>query len=282
MMAISDSEGAQVDQELITKQQGTVGKAGPAQLAFTEGGFSAGTHRIRADETLFVEQDDKEDEKDDGSGDSEEDGTELTAEEPDPSGPHSGGLDAGLYTTTFDAEDCSYRLIRSGDVPFDYLYEPDPYDDEEYVGRRVGRDDQVISVTGEDHLHQGRMLVSILGVESDSFTSATGCGSWMPWTPLLEPLTLATDGDYWIGDLAQGEWQVPPGCLWEKVVAFRGARIEDVVDGDRGPGTVMIDEGTAGVRIRQCQGQSLVRIGDAAPYVPYVHPGPAEELTDER
>ncbi len=292
LVDITDGEQAQVTEERVTKKQATLGKAGPAQLAFTEGGFNSGTHRIAPDTWLTDDDSDNpNDNGDDNNGDSDtgdSDNTDDVADDdntdepPAPQGPHSDGLDPGLYTTTFDAQDCSYRLINSGDVPFDYLYEPDPYDPEDYNGRRVGRNDEITRTTGEDHLHAGRMLVSILGVESNTFTSSVGCGSWMPWSPLIEPLTTITDGDYWMGDLVQGEWSVPPGCLWEKVVAFRGGRLADIVAGDRGPGSVMIDEGTAGLRIRQCQGQSLIRIGDADPYVPYYHPGPAEELTDEQ
>ncbi len=281
LVDITDGEQAQAADDLVTKPQATMGKAGPAQLAFTEGGFAAGTHRIRPNDSLFQDESNEDTDTDTDTDENQNEETDAV-DLPEPSGPHSGGLDPGLYTTTFDAKDCSYRLVSSGDVPFDYLYEPDPYDPEDYNGRRVGRNDEITTTIGEDHLHGGRVLVSILGVESNTFTSSVGCGQWMPWTPVLEPLTTITDGDYWTSDLVRGEWSVPPGCLWEKVVAFRGGRLEDVVAGDRGPGSVMIDEGTTGLRIRQCQGQSLIRIGDADPYVPYTHPGPAEELTDER
>lgn len=281
LAAMTDDQAQSDSDSQYTKRAATVSRDEPAQLAFTEGGFTVGTHRIKPevlepiDDEDVEDDDDVEDQDDDvnGSGD---DQTNDDAEDRDEAVP---GLNAGLYTTTFEAENCSYRLINGeGDIPFDYLYEPDPYDAEEYNGSRVRRNDQQVRVIGEDHLHQGRMLVTINGIEPDTFTSSNGCGSWIPWSPLQTPLTKAGDGDYWVGDLVQGEWTVPPGCIWEKVAAFRGGRLDDVIHSDLGPGSVMIDEGTLGLRIRQCQGQSLVRIGDAPPYVPYVHPGVGQEV----
>jgi len=297
-LALGDASNA--PEQRFRKRVATVSDGKPAQLAFTEGGFSSGRHAIKPtpildedDQTLAARirstpgapQDPGEASGSESDGEvqesDEQQDPESEAEEAAEQGDDQGsGLESGLYTTTFDAEDCQYQLISEGEVPFDYIYKPDPYDSTDYQGNRV-RDDEITRVIGEDHLHRGRVLVSINGVEPDMFTSSAGCGEWMPWSVLREPLTKATDGDYWGGDLAQGEWSVPPGCIWEKVTAFRGGRLDDVVDSNLGPGSVMIDEGNFGLRVRQCQGQSMIRIGEAPPYVPYEYPGPGEEVSGE-
>lgn len=147
-------------------------------------------------------------------------------------------IQPGLYTSGFDAEECSYELRRS-----------------------VGSGDE--RSIGRDRLLQGRLLVSINAIEPDLFASAPQCRSWTPWSPLVEPLVQAPVGDYWIGDLAKGTWGVPERCLWEKVVAFRGARLADVTESGRGPKALIVDEETLGVRIRDCD-RALVLI-DAEP-----------------
>ncbi|MEL6983139.1 MAG: hypothetical protein AAFO29_12010, partial [Actinomycetota bacterium] len=125
----------------------------------------------------------------------------------------------GLYASSFDAEGCSYEL------------------------RRVDRsgDDRLI---GQERLGDGRLLVSLNPIEPDVFSSVPQCRSWVPWSPLVAPLVQASAGDYWIGDLAKGTWSVPDGCLWEKVVAFRGARLADVTDSGLGPEELVVDDET--------------------------------------
>lgn len=134
----------------------------------------------------------------------------------------------GLYTSSFDAEGCSYEL------------------------RRVDRSGEE-RLIGQERLSAGRLLVSLNPIEPDVFSSVPQCQSWTPWSPLVTPLVQAGAGDYWIGDLARGVWSVPDGCLWEKVVAFRGARLADVTDSGIGPEPLVVDEDTMGVRIRGCQ-----------------------------
>lgn len=147
-------------------------------------------------------------------------------------------IEPGLYASAFTAEGCSYEL------------------------RRVDRsgDERLI---GQERLARGRLLVSINPIEPDVFSSVPQCRSWAPWSPLVEPLVRATVGDYWIGDLARGTWSVPDGCLWEKVVAFRGARLADVTDSGRGPEPLIVDEDTLGLRIRDCE--RPVELVEAAP-----------------
>ncbi len=139
-----------------------------------------------------------------------------------------GRLAPALYATTFGVADCSYEL------------------------RRVSTD-RVERVIGADRLARGRMLVSLNEIEPDAFVSAAQCGEWATWSPLVEPLTVAGNGDYWIGDLARGTWSVPAGCMWEKVVGFRGAVLADVEDSAAGPLPLDVDEDTLGVRIRGCK-----------------------------
>lgn len=149
----------------------------------------------------------------------------------DPLDPDLGDLKPGLYATAFDVEGCSFEL------------------------RRIMRT-RTEAVIGTDHLDRGRMLVSINGIEPDSFISSPACGDWFEWSPLLEPLTTVSDGDYWIGDLKPGTWTVPSGCMWEKVVGFRGAKLWDVQDSGFGPEDLVVDDQTLGIRIRGC-GQDL-------------------------
>ncbi len=146
---------------------------------------------------------------------------------PDHSLAGPGLLEPGLYATAFGVEDCSYQL------------------------RQVLSDDRD-AVIGQDRLHEGRMLVTINEIEPDTFSAVPQCGRWAPWSPLVEPLSVAPNGDYWIGDLAIGTWQVPEGCLWEKVVGFRGAKLWDVQDSAAGPIALVVDEETLGIRVRGC------------------------------
>ena len=136
-------------------------------------------------------------------------------------------IDPGIYTTAFDVENCGYALSA---VHKD----------------RVERD------IGTDTLAQGRMMVTIEGVEPDRFSSDEACGSWSTWSPLADQLTTADNGDYWTGDLTPGIWQVPAGCIWEKVIAFRGSRLSDVEESGIGPLPLEVDSKTTGVRIRGC------------------------------
>ena len=139
-----------------------------------------------------------------------------------------GEITPGLYATSFETEDCSYELWRVLQT------------------RRP-------EIIAEDYLASGRMLVTINGIEPDWFTSTEPCGEWYAWTPLTEPLTEADNGDYWVGDLARGVWEVPPTCRWEKVTGFRGAFIHDVIDSAKGPGSMTVAVDTYGVRIRGCR-----------------------------
>lgn len=139
-----------------------------------------------------------------------------------------GRIPPGLYATSFETTGCRYqiqRADRNGDL------------------RPIG----------QDHLDHGRALVYIDAIEADVFTAFPQCGGWSSWSPLVEPMERAGSGDYWVGDLASGVWTVPGTCLWEKVVGFRGARLADVVDSGRGPGVLVVDDETLGLRIRGCQ-----------------------------
>lgn len=140
-----------------------------------------------------------------------------------------GEITPGLYATELNTEGCSYELWR--------------------VMKRT-RENRVI---GEDYLQSGRMLVSINGIEPDWFTSTAACGEWFEWRPRTDPGAPADNGDYWAGDLARGLWEVPSGCLWEKVAGFRGAALRDVVENGRGPQLLLVDEDTVGLRLRGCE-----------------------------
>ena len=129
-------------------------------------------------------------------------------------------------------------------------------------------DDNRDHVIGHDRIESGRMIVSINEVEPDTFVATKSCGEWSPWSPLVEPLTVAGTGDYWIGDLAQGVWSVPSGCFWEKVVSFRGALLLDVEDTGAGPGELTVDQFTLGLRVRHCGGAPMVRTRSLPPGLP--------------
>jgi len=146
----------------------------------------------------------------------------------------SGELAPGLYATAFGVEDCSFEL------------------------RRIMKTKKE-AVIGRDRLDEGRMLVSINEIEPDSFSAVPQCGRWMPWSPVVEPLTVIGDGDYWIGDLKTGTWDAPHGCIWEKVVSFRGAKLWDVQDSGYGPQPLVVDDETLGVRIRGCDADFVYR-----------------------
>ncbi|MGH1493846.1 MAG: hypothetical protein ACRBK7_31365 [Acidimicrobiales bacterium] len=140
-----------------------------------------------------------------------------------------GTMAPGLYATAFGVERCSYQIRRM-----------------------ASSRSKVEKLIGEDFLSEGRVLVSFNEIEPDVFTARPQCGEWMPWSPLVEPLTVAGNGDYWVGDLAQGIWDVPASCMWEKVVGFRGAELVDVQASGIGPEPLVVDEDTLGVRIRRC------------------------------
>ncbi len=141
-----------------------------------------------------------------------------------------GQLEPGLYATTGETDECTYQLWR--------------------VMRKT-RQGQII---GEENLSGGRLLVTIDGIEPDWFTASIGCGQWQRWTPRADPTAPITSGDYGPGDLAHGTWQIPQGCLWEQVVAFRGASLRDVNASGQGPAVVEIDDSGTGLRLRSCQG----------------------------
>ncbi len=149
----------------------------------------------------------------------------------------TGWIEPGLYASPLDVEDCGYEL------------------------HRLVRDDE--RLIGHDRLSTGRLLVSLNPIEPDLFRPTQQCRQWAPWVPLAEPLVAAGDGDYWVGDLAPGTWAVPEGCLWEHVVAFRGARLADVTSSGRGPRPLVVDQETLGVRIRGCD--RVIRLIEAAP-----------------
>ncbi|MEM9561558.1 MAG: hypothetical protein AAGA93_03005 [Actinomycetota bacterium] len=149
----------------------------------------------------------------------------------------TGWIEPGLYAAPLDVEDCGYEL------------------------RRFVKDDE--RLIGQDRLSSGRLLVSLNPVEPDLFRPTLECRQWAPWVPLAEPLVAAGDGDYWVGDLAPGTWAVPEGCLWEHVVAFRGARLVDVTSSGRGPRPLVVEADTLGVRIRGCD--RVMRLIEAAP-----------------
>lgn len=149
----------------------------------------------------------------------------------------------GMYATDFGVTDCEYEL------------------------RRI-LDDNRDHVIGHDRIERGRMIVSINEVEPDTFVATRSCGEWSPWSPLVEPLTAAGTGDYWVGDLAQGVWSVPSGCYWEKVVSFRGALLLDVEDNGSGPDDLTVDQFTLGLRVRHCDGAPMVRASALPPGPP--------------
>ncbi|MCP5032646.1 MAG: hypothetical protein GY939_12640 [Actinomycetia bacterium] len=140
-----------------------------------------------------------------------------------------GQLEPGLYSTVGEVDECDYQLWR--------------------VMKRT-RQGQVI---GEEYISGGRLLVTIDGIEPDWFTAGIGCGQWQRWTPRADPTAPITNGDYGAGDLAPGTWQVPDGCLWERVVAFRGASLRDVAASGQGPAVLEIDDSGMGLRLRGCQ-----------------------------
>ncbi len=139
-----------------------------------------------------------------------------------------GEITPGLYATSFETEDCSYELWR-------VLRNREP------------------TIIAEEYLASGRLLVTINGIEPDWFTSSDSCGEWREWTPQPEPLTMAVNGDYWLGDLTQGTWLVPRSCRWEKVVGFRGGFLYDVTERGHGPGAMNVDSDTYGLRVRGCR-----------------------------
>lgn len=215
----------------------------PAYLTFTAG-LSSGFYAVgelpdeddsESDDEDADESDSESDAESDRESDADiDDGDQSDGDDPaeelesNPSLNEDGEIVPGLYATAFDVEECSFEL------------------------RRIMRDDNE-AVIGSDRLDRGRMLVSINEIEPDTFRAARECGEWMPWSPLVEPLTVAGNGDYWIGDLRRGVWNVPEGCMWEKVVGFRGAKLWDVQDSGFGPDQpLVIDEETVGVRIRGC------------------------------
>ncbi|MGI9611290.1 MAG: hypothetical protein ACR2QO_00155 [Acidimicrobiales bacterium] len=172
------------------------------------------------DDSTDDSTDDSSDDSTDDSGDDESTGNARRLVE--------GEIEPGLYATAFGTENCSFELWRV-------------------------MQDRNTRVIGEEHLSEGRLLVTIDGVEPDWFTPSDDCGDWYQWQPVRTSLTVAGDGDYWVGDLENGVWYAPAPCRWEKVVSFRGARLSDVVDSGSGPGSLVIDDETLGVRVRGCR-----------------------------
>ncbi len=267
---ITDSETTASDrrnEELISDEAGDLSDV-PQYLAFT-GGIPSGLYRVadlpdiadwdygernRTPAPASISEDNPVDYEvtveagphvtpaepgDGGDGDSDsDDGSDSDSEEgvvdDDSNVPW---IQPGLYATAFGVEQCEYEL------------------------RRI-MDDNRDHVIGHDMTHRGRMLVHINEYEPDTFVATESCGEWTPWSPLVEPLASADDGDYWIGDLRQGTWDVPVGCLWEKVISYRGARLEDVESSGVGPTPLQVDRFTLGVRIRHC-GDSAITLTNA-------------------
>ncbi|MEM9614552.1 MAG: hypothetical protein AAGA59_16550 [Actinomycetota bacterium] len=144
-------------------------------------------------------------------------------------GSRQGEILPGLYTTDFDASDCGYELWH------------------------VERTSREAAVIGEEYLATGRLLVDINGIEPDWFVSSNGCGDWFQWQPRPEPRAPALNGDYWVGDLAFGQWLVPTGCIWEKAVTFRGGLLRDVVESGQGPDVIEMFDEPLGLRLRNCR-----------------------------
>ncbi|MEL7155553.1 MAG: hypothetical protein AAFN30_03030 [Actinomycetota bacterium] len=144
-------------------------------------------------------------------------------------GSRQGEIEPGLYSTDFDATDCGYELW--------------------HVARRSRTAERI----GEEYLAEGRLLVTINGIEPDWFIADHNCGHWYRWQPRPEPTAPAATGDYWFEDLAPGRWLVPEGCLWEQTVAFRGALLRDVVASGQGPDLIEITEEPLGLRLRSCR-----------------------------
>ncbi len=144
-------------------------------------------------------------------------------------GGRQGEILPGLYTTDFDAADCGYELWH------------------------VERESREAAVIGEEYLAAGRLLVDINGIEPDWFVSSKGCGDWFQWLPRPEPQASADNGDYWVGDLAFGQWLVPASCMWEKTATFRGGLLRDVVESGQGPDVIDIFDEPIGLRLRNCR-----------------------------
>ncbi len=143
-------------------------------------------------------------------------------------GSQQGEIEPGLYSTDFDATECTYELW--------------------HVERR-SRTEKLI---GTDSLASGRLLVTINGIEPDWFLSDHTCGDWYRWRPRPDPTGPLPDGDYWADDVAPGRWYLPDECLWELTGAFRGARLGDVVESAQGPGLFEFPGGPVGLRLRGC------------------------------
>ena len=158
-----------------------------------------------------------------------------------------GELAPGTYATDPTAHDCTYQLWR------------------------VMRKSRTEEVIGEDQLSSGRLLVTIDGTEPDWFTATVGCGGWHQWVPRADRTAPIVNGDYGPGDLAPGVWDVPEGCLWEKVAAFRGAQLHDVVSNGQGPTKLVIEsDEPVGLRLRSCQAEVTLR--PSSPVVSVVQP----------
>lgn len=215
----------------------------PLTLAFVEG-YVSGRYTIEyAPITPELDPDDPDRTESSraNSNSDENDDTDVDTIMIDAGDVVPGTMPPGLYATAFGVEDCRYEI------------------------RRIISTSRSRTVTerliGEDYLPDGRMLVSFNEIEPDIFTARPTCGDWVPWSPVAEPLTVAADGDYWVGDLARGTWSVPDGCMWEKVVAFRGAELVDVEDSAIGPRPLIVDDETLGVRIRGCGVPMELRLG---------------------
>lgn len=206
-----------------------VGDSPDSQIASRDRDYRPRTRLFVTSSEAEEASDDRDGDEDDDErrddGDEDEEGELADAEERKLV---RGEITPGLYATSFETEECSYELWR--------------------VMR--SRESKAIA---EEYLSAGRLLVTINGIEPDWFTSTDSCGEWREWSPQPEPLTMAENGDYWIGDLTEGTWLVPRSCRWEKVVGFRGGFLYDVVEHGQGPGVVNIDDEIPGFRLRGCR-----------------------------
>ncbi len=224
------------------------------EITVTESQYVSGPENDGSQPAEDDSDQDADDESDESDNDSDSD-SDSEAEPTDRDGLPS--IVPGLYATRFGVDDCEYEL------------------------RRI-MDDNRDHVIGHDRVENGRMLVSINEVEPDSFVATESCGQWSPWSPLVDPLTTAGSGDYWIGDLATGIWTVPPECYWEKVVSFRGALLLDVESAGTGPGELTVDQFTLGLRVRHCSRQPMVWSSDLPPGPPIVDLEAAQEEAHRR
>ena len=134
----------------------------------------------------------------------------------------------GLYAMGFGVSDCSYEI------------------------RRVSPD-KVEKVIGVDRLSRGRMLVTLNEIEPDAFVSMPQCGQWASWSPLIEPLIVAGNGDYWIGDLAREAGRCRSAACGRRWWDSVGPSWPTWRNPQPGPRPLVVDADTLGVRVRNCE-----------------------------